>query len=55
MNKIEDVVRVITIVRERRGKLVGFEHQRPFKVTAVYKNGIVNIRSGTFHKRIKCS
>lgn len=35
--KIRDMVRIITTVRERRGKLVEFERQGFFKVTAVYK------------------
>ena len=46
------MVRIITTVRKRIGKLVGFEHQGPFKVTVVYKDGTVNIRSGTFNERI---
>ena len=50
--KLENMVRLITPVRERKGKLKGFEHQGLFKVTAVYKTGIVSIDSETFNKRI---
>ena len=46
------MVRIITTVRERSGKVVGFKHQGPFKVTAVYKDGTFNIRNGTFNERI---
>ena len=50
--KIRDMVRTIISVRERREKLLGFEHQEKFKVTTIYNNGTVSIRSGTFTERI---
>ena len=49
---MEDIVKIIATIREKGGKLKGFEQQEPFKVTAVYKNETVNIRRRTFNKRI---
>ena len=50
--KVGDMVRIITTVRERRGKLIGFEHPGPYEVTRAHNNGTVTIRCGTFFERI---
>ena len=50
--KAGDRVRIITTVRERKGKLKGFEHPGPYEVTCAHNNGTVTIRSGNFLERI---
>ena len=45
-------VRIITTVRERKGKLFGFQHKGPYNITAVHNNGTVTIRCGYFNERI---
>ena len=50
--KAGDRVRIITTARERRGKLIGFEHPGPYEVTSAHDNGTVTIRCGNFLERI---
>ena len=50
--KVGDKVRIVTTVRERRGKLFGFEHKRPYNITTVHNNGTVTIKRGNFNERI---
>ena len=50
--KVGDMVRIITTVRERKGKLIGFEHPGPYEVTRAHNNGTVTIRCGNFLERI---
>ena len=38
--------------KRKKRKIVGFEDQGPFKITAGYKNGTVKIRSETFNEQI---
>lgn len=38
--------------QERKGKIFGFEHKRPYQVTAVHNIGTVTIRCRNFHERI---
>ena len=40
------------MVRERKGKLIGFEHPGPYEVTSAHSNGTVTIRCGNFLERI---
>ena len=49
---IGDKVRIMTTVRERKGKLFGFEHKGQYLITAVYNNVTVKIKCRNFHERI---
>lgn len=46
------MVRIITTSKERKGKLIGFEHPSPYEVTCAYDNGIITIRCRNIHERI---
>ena len=46
------MVSIITTVRERRDKLIGFEHPSPYEITSAHDNGTVTIRCGNFLERI---
>ena len=50
--KVGDSVRIVTTVRERRGKLFGHEHKGPYDIVAVHNNGTVDIKRGNFKERI---
>ena len=50
--KVGDKVRIVTTVRERRGKLFGHEHKGPYDIVAVYNNRTVDIKRGNFKERI---
>ena len=45
-------MRIVTTVRERRGKLFGFEHKGPYSIVTVYNNRTVIIKRGNFNERI---
>ena len=49
-----DMIRIITTVKDRRGKLIGFEHPGPYKVTQAHNNGTIIIRCRNFLERIRC-
>ena len=51
--KVGDMVRIITTTRERKGKLIGFEHPGPYAVTRAHNNGTITIRCGNFLEQIK--
>ena len=50
--KVGDKARIVTTVRERRGKLFGFEHKGPYRIVMVHNNGTVDIKRGNFNERI---
>ena len=50
--KVGDSVRIVTTVRERRGKLFGHEHKGPYDIVAVHNYGTVDIKRGNFKERI---
>ena len=50
--KVGDYVRIITKVNERTGKLLGFEHQGPYRIKIVHGNGTVDIECGNFVETI---
>ena len=45
-------MRIVTTVRERRGKLFGFEHKGPYSIVTVHNNGTVTIKRENFNERI---
>ena len=51
--KAGDMIRIITTAKDRRGKLIGFEHPGPYAVTQAHNNGTITIRYGNFLERIK--
>ena len=50
--KVGDTVRIVTTVRERRGKLFSFEHKGSYNITTIHNNGTVTIKRGNFNERI---
>mmetsp|Transcript_29209 Transcript_29209/g.28070 ORF Transcript_29209/g.28070 Transcript_29209/m.28070 type:complete len:91 (-) Transcript_29209:68-340(-) len=50
--KVGDIIRIITTTRERKGKLIGFEHPGPYEETNVHNNGTITIRCENFLERI---
>ena len=50
--KVGDKARIVTTVRERRGKLFGFEHKGTYRIVMVHNNGTVDIKRGNFNERI---
>ena len=51
--KVGNKVRIVTTVRERRGKLFGFEHKGSYDITTGHNNGTVTIKCGSFNEYIK--
>ena len=49
---VGDSVRIVTTVRERRGKSFGHEHKNPYDIVTVHNNGTVDIKRGNFMERI---
>ena len=41
--KTGDMIRIITIAKDRRGKIIGFEHPGPYKVIQIHYNGTITI------------
>ena len=48
------MIRIITTVKDIRGKLIGFEYPGPYKVTQVHNNVTIIIRYRNFLERIRC-
>ena len=45
-------MRIVTTVRERRGKLFGFDHKGPYSILTVHNNETVTIKRWNFNERI---